>query len=124
MVSMRPHDPGTMLPVCTDSILPPVADGLMFLAASALAASDIYAHRYDRSYCGPDANGARPIDGCGYGGEASIGAPIAIMAGASMVVGANRHSECHAAYDIAETAQIGIPKRRIERARLQPELAR
>lgn len=110
VVSMRPVQSGSVVPDCTDSILPPVADGLMFLTASAVAASHLYARRYDRSYCGPGPDGSIPIDGCGYEGEGSIGAPVALIAAASMVIGANRYSECHAAYDTAEQQRTPVPR--------------
>lgn len=102
---MRAHQPGLVTPECTESMLPPIADGVMFVAASVLAASDLYAHRFDDSYCGPGPNGEIPIDGCGYEGEGSIGFFVAVPAGVSAIIGANRYSECHAAYDSAETAQ-------------------
>jgi hypothetical protein len=112
IVSMRAHDPGTAIPICTDSILPPVADGLMFVAASALVAGDIYARRYDRSYCGPGPDGSRPVDGCGYESEGTIAYPFALVASASAMVGAVRHSECHAAYDQAEVTNPHIQRAR------------
>jgi hypothetical protein len=108
--AMRAHDPAPwnptveVMPNCTESLLPPIADGVMALTSSALVAADIYARRNDRTgYCGPLPDGRVPVDGCGgYEGEGSIGYPIALVALASAVVGANRYVECRAAYERAE----------------------
>jgi hypothetical protein len=116
LVGMHAHDPAPwnptveVMPTCTDSLLPPIADGVMALTSSALVAADIYARRNDRTgYCGPFPDGTVPVDGCGgYEGEGMIGYPVALFALASAVVGANRYVECRAAYERAEQRQ-GAP---------------